>query len=167
MANRDELIGIVLDGAFRGRGWQGPTLLGSLRGVTLDEAGKRPAPGRHCIWEHVLHAAYWKYAILRALRGDADDAFPRKPANWPQMPARPTLAHWKRDIALLKDLHECVVEAALAVPTAKLHRIPATPRGENQRTWTHAQYIAGSAAHDQYHCGQIQLIKRLIRAGGA
>ena len=43
------------------------------------------------------------------------------------------------------------------LPPAKL--AAKTPRG----TWTNAEQIHGVAAHDLYHAGQIQLIKRLMR----
>jgi hypothetical protein len=33
--------------------------------------------------------------------------------------------------------------------------------------WTYAEEIHGVAAHDLYHTGQIQLIKRLMPAGTA
>ena len=72
----------------RGRGaWHGPTVQGALRGVSAAQARWQPAPGRHSIWELVLHIAYWNYAVRHHLEPDGP-AFPRSPANWPALPAR-------------------------------------------------------------------------------
>lgn len=170
----------VLEGALRGRGWQGPTLTGALRGVTPREALTPPAVGRKCIWEHVLHAAYWKYAILRALVAPAEpEPFPRGPAGWPALPegvragsgiaardAKAAARAWRADVALLTMMHERVLAAVQNLPAERWHTTPPSSPGSPgspKRQWTYAQYIAGAAAHDQYHCGQVQLIKRLVR----
>jgi len=59
----------TLDEAFDRKGWHGANLRGSIRGMAADTAAWRPAPGRHNIWEIVVHAAYWKYAVRRRLLG--------------------------------------------------------------------------------------------------
>ena len=85
---RDVLLRI-LDEAFDQRSWHGTNLRGSIRGLTPDAAAWRPAPGRHNIWELVVHAAYWKYAVRRRLLGEKRGSFPlarlqlvRTPAGW-------------------------------------------------------------------------------------
>src|SRR5205807_1876418 len=65
-----EVLLDAIDLAFDHRAWHGPNLRGSIRGVTSREAAWRPGSGRHNIWELVVHAAYWKYAARRRLRGD-------------------------------------------------------------------------------------------------
>ena len=62
----DVLIAMVDEG-FEGKAWHGPTLRGSLRGVTARQAAWRPAPRRHNIWELTVHAAYWKHTVRRRL----------------------------------------------------------------------------------------------------
>ena len=61
----------LLDEAFDRKAWHGTTLLGSIRGLDAAAAARRPAPGRHNIWEIVVHAAYWKYAVARRIVGVA------------------------------------------------------------------------------------------------
>lgn len=159
---------ILLAGAFFGRGWQGATLLGCLRGISAARARARPEPGRRCIWEHVLHAAYWKYAMIGLLDWRAADAlgFDRAPANWPAIPPpasdpRADEALWKRDVGYLKHVHAALVDVARAIDPDTMHQPPPSRPGRKGRSLTRAQYLAGIAAHDAYHCGQIQLIKRL------
>jgi hypothetical protein len=154
---RIELLLEVVDQAFDQRGWHGTTLRGSLRGVTSMEARWRPAPGRHNIWELTVHAAYWKYAVRRRLTGVATGSFARKPSNWPAVPDPADAAAWKRDIRLLEGEHRLLRDSVRTLPPAKLDAL--SPQG----VWTMAEEIHGVAAHDLYHTGQIQLIKKLMR----
>jgi hypothetical protein len=147
----------ILDQAFNRKGWHGTTLRGSLRGVTPAEALWRPGPGRHNIWELTLHTAYWKYAVRRRLAGAAVGTFDRSPSNWPEIPAATDLRTWKRDVALLDAEHAKLREVVRRLRTSTLRA--RSPRG----IWTGAEEIHGIAAHDLYHTGQIQLIKRLMR----
>ena len=150
-----ELLLEFMDQAFTGPAWHGTSLLGSLRGVTAEAALRRPAPGRHNVWELALHAAYWKYVVRRRLTRDESLAFPRSPSNWPAPAARPTDAAWKADRALLKREHQLLREVVARFPVNQLSR-----RGWRSK-WTNLQHIEGIASHDLYHCGQIQLVKKL------
>lgn len=152
-----DLLLEVMDQAFDQKGWHGTTLRGSLRGVTPEEALWRPAPGRHNIWELTLHAAYWKYVVRRRLAGDALGSFDRKPSNWPGIPEPPDIKAWKRDVTFLESEHRKLREVVQGLSVSDLARL--SPKG----TWTSGQEIHGIAAHDLYHTGQIQLIKRLMR----
>ena len=153
---RIELLLEVLDQAFDRKGWHGTTLRGALRGLTPVEALWRPAAGRHNIWELAVHAAYWKYAVRRRLAGDAAGSFARKPSNWPEVPAIPDARAWKQDIVLLEGEHRLLRETVRTMPPARLDE--RSPKG----VWTNAEEIHGIAAHDLYHTGKIQLIKRLM-----
>jgi hypothetical protein len=147
----------VTDQAFDHKSWHGTTLRGSLRGLTPDQALWRPGPKRHNIWELTLHAAYWKYAVRRRLAGEAVGSFERKPSNWPDIPEPADGAAWKRDVAFLESEHRKLRDIIRGLtPAALAYR---SPRG----VWTYAEEIHGIAAHDLYHTGQIQLIKRLMR----
>ena len=147
----------VMDQAYNRKGWHGTTLRGSLRGVTPEEALWRPAPGRHNIWELTVHTAYWKYAVRRRLAGAAAGSFARKPSNWPTVPDAADTRAWKLDSRLLEGEHQLLRHAVRTLPPAKLNAL--SPQG----VWTMAEEIHGVAAHDLYHTGQIQLIKKLMR----
>ena len=145
-----------LDQAFGRRGWHGPTLSAAIRDVSVRQALWRPGPGRNTIWELVLHTAFWKYEVRRRLTGDTA-RFPRSPRNFPRMPEQPTARAWADDVALLKAEHARLVTIVRRFPAARLHR---KIRGTR---YIPAEQIAGIAAHDLYHCGQISLLKRLSR----
>ena len=148
----------LLDQAFKGPSWHGPALLGVLRGVTAEVALRRPAPGRHNIWELVLHAAYWKCIARRRITGDDSIEFPRSPADWPTVPPRPSEAQWKADRALLKREHELLRAAVAQLTSGELKQ-----KGKGSR-WRREAEIIGIASHDLYHGGQIGLVKRLVGA---
>jgi hypothetical protein len=146
-----------LDEAYDRRSWHGTNLRGSLRGVTADRAVWRPAPGRHNIWEIALHAAYWKYAVMRRLTGEKRGAFPREGSDWFPTPTPSTDTRWREDVRLLGEFHRRLRGAVADLSDADLRsRVP----GGRE---TVGRLVRGVAAHDLYHAGQIQLLKRLLR----
>ncbi len=147
----------VVDQAYRAPSWHGTPLKGTIRGVTAREARWRPGSKRHCIWDLVLHTAYWKCMVRRRLLRDPKIAFPREGANWPALPDRPDDAAWRRDRALLDEQHRLLRNAIAALRDADLGR-----RGWRSR-WPIKAEVYGIASHDLYHAGQIQLLKRLMR----
>jgi uncharacterized damage-inducible protein DinB len=146
----------ILDEGYSRKAWQGPNLRGALRGVTAREAAWRPRSGRHNIWELVMHAAYWKYAVWRMLTGERRGSFPERGSNWFSRSVG-SEKKWRADLALLEESHRRLREAVAALPALAFSR---KPRGSKYRT---ATMIYGVASHDVYHTGQIQLLKNLLR----
>ena len=137
----------LVDQAFDRKAWHGTNLKGSLRGMSAADAAWRPAEGRHNAWEVAVHCAYWKYAVWRRLTGAKRGSFPYKGSNWFKRPADG--ADWKADFALLVRMHRQLREAIAALKAVKPAIMPV---------------LTGIAAHDLYHAGQIQLLKRLRQA---
>ena len=146
----------ALDEAFDARSWHGTNLRGSLRGLDLATLAWRPGAGRHNIWELAVHAAYWKYAVRRKLTGEKRGSFPLdEGSNFWKRPIEQSKAAWKRDLVLLETEHQSLRSAVASFPATKWSRRP--PGGQ----FTFAGMVRGVAAHDLYHAGQIQLLKRL------
>lgn len=145
----------IIDQAYDHRSWHGTNLRGSIRGLSAKQAAWRPRPERHNIWELVVHAAYWKYAVTRRLTGQRRGSFPLKGSNW--FPRRESAndEQWRADVVLLEKMHRALREAVANLSAGDLSR---TPKGS---TITNAFIITGIAAHDLYHAGQIQLLKKL------
>jgi hypothetical protein len=153
---RVRLLLEIFDQAYTAPSWHGTPLKGTLRGLSARAALWRPGPKRHCIWDLVLHTAYWKCMVRRRLVRDPAVAFPREGVNWPALPARPDNAAWRRDRALLDEEHRTLRRVIAALKPAELGR-----RGWRSR-WKVRAEIYGIASHDLYHAGQIQILKRLI-----
>jgi len=152
-----ELLLAALDEAYDRRSWHGTNLRGSLRGMSVEEAAWRPAPGRHSAWELAVHCAYWKYAVRRRLTGAKRGSFPLAGSSWfprPE-PGGSTEAAWRSDLRLLAAEHRALWEAVAGLAPADLARRPAGGRE------TVAGLVRGVVAHDLYHAGQIQLLARL------
>ena len=151
-----DLLLRIIDEGFQKKAWHGPNLRGSIRGLTAHQAAWRPAPGRHNIWEIVVHAAYWKYAVRRRILGEKRGSFPVKGSNWFKRPLNPDEQSWREDVELLVRQHQ-EMRAAIEGIGSRLHTTRPGTRTSN------ATLIYGIAAHDVYHAGQIQVLKRLQR----
>lgn len=160
MTSVDTLL-INIDQAFDRRSWHGTNLRGSIRGIDLDTAAWRPAPGRHNIWELVVHAAYWKYVVKRRLTGEPRGSFPLKGSNYftRPTPGESPEGLWRSDVSLLTSTHS---ELRSAVARLKPSDLGKCAHGGNE---TILFLVTGIAAHDLYHAGQIQLLKRLYKEG--
>jgi uncharacterized damage-inducible protein DinB len=148
----------ALEQAFHRRSWHGTNLRGSLRGLSADEAVWRPTLKRHCIADHVLHAAYWKYSVRRRLLGEKRGSFPIKGSDWLPLPEPWNPAAWKRCVQILESEHAALRAAIETLRDADLPQ-PAGGTGKE----TAGFLITGVTAHDLYHTGQVQLLKRLQR----
>ncbi len=147
-----KLVLALLDEAYEKKTWHGPNLKQSIKGVSAKQAAWRPGPGRHNIWEVMLHAAYWKYAVRRRIEGGKRGAFALKGSNFFVRPEKGKLnkAAWNADKKLLEREHR-----ALRETIAKLLRTPRAAKFMKQ--------LYGVAFHDIYHAGQIRLLRRLLQ----
>ena len=145
----------IIDAAYDRRSWHGTNLRGSIRGVSARRAAWRPAPDRHNIWELVVHAAYWKHIGLRRLSGARRGSFPLQGSNWFDRGDDVSEKAWRADIALLEQAHRALRAAVVELSPRDLNRTPAGSKVSN------CALLSGVAAHDLYHAGQIQLLKRL------
>jgi hypothetical protein len=144
-----------LDLAFDIRSWHGTNLLGSIRGVERAVVAWRPQRGRHNIAELVVHAAYWKYRVFRLISDAEQRSFELPGSDFFERPGVPTEAQWRADVELLRTWHQRLADAVAAFPAERLSEVPGRSK------FSYADVICGAAAHDLYHAGQIQLIKRM------
>jgi DinB family protein len=154
-ADLHQLLSII-DAAYDRKSWHGTNLRGSIRGLSVRQAAWRPSSKRHNIWELVVHAAYWKYTALRRLTGAPRGSFPLKGSNWFMRGDSLDERAWREDAALLDRTHRSLRAAVSRLSSSELAKTPAGSRVSN------FALFSGVAAHDLYHAGQIQLLKRLF-----
>jgi uncharacterized damage-inducible protein DinB len=145
----------LLEEAFAKKSWHGTNLRGSIRGLDPALAGWHPASGRHSIRELVVHAAYWKYTVWRRLSGEKRGSFALPGSNWFARPDGADPKGWADDVALLVAEHKRLRDAVARLRSADLRQVPKGSR------FIVAGLVRGAAAHDLYHAGQIQLLKKL------
>jgi hypothetical protein len=146
----------LLGEAYDRPAWHGPNLRGLLRGVSAAEAAFRLHPERHNIWELAVHCAYWKYAVTRRLTGETRGSFPLSGSNWFTRPVEATERAWRADRALLDAQHARLLDAVSRLSDRDLDR--KSPGSKH----TVGRLVAGAAAHDLYHAGQIAMLKRSL-----
>jgi len=142
----------ALRGAFEAKGWHGPTVLGSVRGVRAREAARRPGRAHHSIHELVDHIAYWEATVLRRYLRRAEPK--RRAGDW-----RPPAESFADSVLRMQAGHAALVEAVSALDDAGLDRKVPTASGLRPL----AEVLHGVAAHDAYHAGQIRLTRTLLR----
>jgi uncharacterized damage-inducible protein DinB len=141
-----------LRGSFEGPLWLGPPVREILRDVDANVASARPVPGRHSIWEILLHVTVWEDAVRRRAQGDpASVTTPGQ--DWPPVGASDEAA-WKEAVAELERVHAALQEATAALQPEDLDR---TAPGQ---TYTIGYMLHGVVQHTLYHLGQIALLKR-------
>lgn len=148
----------MIDQAYDRKSWHGTNLRGSIRGLDAAIASWRPATGRHNIWEIVVHAAYWKYVVKRRITGEKRGTFPLKGSNWFERPGdcSDINALWKADRTLLGSTHRDLRDVIAGLKPVRLAK---AAHGGRETVFS---LVSGIAAHDLYHAGQIQLLKRML-----
>ena len=142
--------------AFDRTSWHGPNMRRAVRSLTPQLAFFHPGPGRNSIYDLVLHVAYWKYVARRRLTGGKRGSFPVKGSNFFPEPKVKDARAVKAALDLLGREHAAFLAVVRDLPDAAF----AARRGRR----TAAEMIAGVAAHDLYHAGQIQLVRRLFES---
>jgi hypothetical protein len=150
-----DLLLSQIDQAYDRRSWHGTNLRGSIRGITPAQAVWRPGPRRHNIHELIVHCAYWKYVVTRRLTGERRGSFPLNGSNWFTRDRADAVA-LRDDVRLLQECHRRLRATVGALNARALARAAADSRPTH---WL----VSGIVAHDVYHAGQIQLLKRLMK----
>ncbi len=153
--NRSELIVDQMHRAFSSSPWHGPSLLEILEEVTAEMAAAHPLANTHSIWELVMHLTTWKDTVRRRLDskspiivGDAEN-FPKQPA--------PTSANWATTREKLQRAQDQLVEAVRAMTPERLEE---TVPGKD---YSKLVMLLGIPQHDDYHAGQIALLKKVAK----
>lgn len=145
----DLLLQMLDDGYDSKDAWHGPALRTSIGRTSAAEALWRPAEGERNIWEIVVHAAYWKYAVWRRLTGAKRGSFHYKGHDWFARPAEGIT--WKADLAVLQQIHD------------ELRKAVANLSAEDLSDTAIRARVIGIALHDVYHAGQIVQLRSLLK----
>jgi len=158
MAPEAERLVDQLRRAHDGDPWHGSPIKDVLRGITHEQAARRPPNGAHSIWELVLHMTSWKNETARRIRG-AVACMPIE-GDWPETGSA-TEDRWQQAIARLEAAHKDLIAAVKAFPDGKLYEPTNDTRSAPLGTGvSHYVLLHGIVQHDVYHAGQIALLKK-------
>jgi uncharacterized damage-inducible protein DinB len=155
----------LLRHAYDGDPWHGPSLKAVLAGVSAETAAAQPFPGRHSIWQIVLHLTGWTREVERRL--DGSEATMPHDGDWPAVPDPPTPAAWTQALQTLEAAHRALEQTVAHGTHPSWDAIGGELRDAAQGTGvTYGTMIVGLATHHAYHAGQIAVLKpRVPRAG--
>lgn len=139
-----------LSATHAGSPWYGTSRDKLLEGITAEQAGRKPVPGGHSIWQQVLHMISWTREVTRRIQGQA----PANPVegDWPS-PKSKSDAAWVATRNKLQDAHQELLETIRKQPAERWDQ----PVGSGV---TVLGMLIGLAQHDAYHIGQIATLRR-------
>jgi hypothetical protein len=144
-------IADLMEGAFEGEPYYGPSVLGALEGVNAEVAARRPGWSAHSIWDLVAHlTAELDYA--RAVIKGAAGPWVEGETTWPAI-VDTSDAAWRKAIADLMRANRGLVRAVRQLDDAILDQKPVRVRGPFYLM------LHGTLQHNIYHAGQISLLR--------
>jgi uncharacterized damage-inducible protein DinB len=146
----------LLRHAYDGDPWHGPSLTSVLARCTAERAAAAVMPGRHSIWEIVLHVTGWTGEVAQRLGGSLAGEPPE--GDWPAVASTSPEA-WRQTLARLDAVHRSLLDAVAAQPDTKwIERVGDTRDPAAGTGVSHGVMIVGLATHYAYHAGQIALL---------
>jgi uncharacterized damage-inducible protein DinB len=149
--------------AHDGDPWHGSPIKDILKGVTAEQASRRPPNGAHSIWELVLHVTGWRNEVAR--RATGGPAGEPAAGDWPAA-GDPTPERWAAALAALDDSHEQLVKVVRDMSDEHLLTPTNDPRNRPLGTGvSYYELLHGIVQHDAYHAGQIAIVKKALGFG--
>lgn len=146
--------------AHDGDPWHGSPVKDILRGVTHEQAARRPPNGAHSIWALVLHMTGWRNEVARRATGKPSGT-PLE-GDYPDV-GEPTAARWMAALQALDASHANLVAVVRGMSDEQMSMATNDPR--NQPLGTGVSYyelLHGIVQHDAYHAGQIAILKKIL-----
>lgn len=141
---------------YNGNPWTLVKITDLLDGITADQAAQRPVPGANTIWQLVQHCNGWRDNVLRKLKGET----PGSPEdNFISDPTDITEHAWN---TLKKQFDKTEKEWELWMNTLE-DEILLDGYAPSKNEFTIYEVIHGILHHDNYHFGQIMILKKLVR----
>lgn len=140
---------------YSGDPWTDVRMSDILQGVTAEQAGRRVIPNANTIWQLVQHCVGWRENVLRKLQGEE---FKSPDDNYLSPPENTGEQEWKKLLLRLETSEKNWEEYLLLVADDELEKgyKPA------QNKFTQYEVIHGILHHDNYHFGQIVMLKKLL-----
>ena len=152
--NEVERVAEQIVSGYRAGAWPGVSVRDVLRGLSPAEAAAHPVTVAHSAWEIALHLAFWHAAARQRLGGQAVDY--ALDEDWPAA-AEPTAANWQAVLDQLDAGHQALVDTVRALTPDRLGQ-QVVGKSFNVYFMLH-----GIPQHDLYHCGQVVLLRKVLR----
>ena len=146
--------------AHDGDPWHGSPVKEVLRGITHEQAVRRPPNGAHSIWELVLHMTGWRNEVAR--RATGEPAGEPAGGDWPSV-GDPTATRWEEALAAFDAAHERLTSVVRGLSDQRMLEATNDPRNRELGTGvTCYELLHGIVQHDAYHSGQIAIVRKIL-----
>ena len=142
---------------FDQKPWTEITLTALLEDITPEMAAAHPVPGANSIWQLVQHCLGWRQNVLLKLQGEV---FTSPKDNYLSEPKDISAKAWSDLLTALRDNEKLWQSYLLNLAPAQLDKGYAPA----QNAFTQYEVIHGILHHDNYHFGQILILKKILMA---
>lgn len=148
-----ENVKTLLNNAFHGGAWHGPSVLELTKGLSLKEAGFKTGTV-HTIAELIYHITSWRIFTVKKIQGDAEFNVDGEKANWGNMGK---LDQFELETLMMELTltHDELMTELEKKDDDFLNEI--VPGAE----YTFFTLLTGQIQHDLYHAGQMAVLKKL------
>lgn len=147
-------IKILLNAAFHGGAWHGPSVLENLKGIKPKAAGNRQKD-IHTIAELVYHITTWRIFVLKKIQGDIEFLIKTEKQNWGNLKEIDEF-EWETLQMELTLSHDELMAVLNEKDDTLLSEI--VPGAE----YDFYTLLHGIIHHDLYHNGQIGILKKTV-----
>ncbi len=154
--NESQKISKLFFDLYNGNPWTCIKLSDILEGITAVQAASRPIPSANTIWQLVQHCVAWRENVLKKING-AD--FKTPDDNYLTNPLDISEIAWNNLIADLKKTENHWEEFLNSYDDQILYDGYKPSNNE----FTNYEVIHGLLHHDNYHFGQISMLKKLLK----
>lgn len=141
-------IARLMEQAFEGKPYFGPSLLEAVAGVDAYTAASKPQWSAHSIWDIIAHLS----AELVYARQVLDGTAPPYGSTWPPI-TDTSPAAWEQALTDLQQAHRALVGAVKRLDDGILDQKPPRVRGP------YYLMLHGTLQHTVYHAGQLSLLR--------
>jgi uncharacterized damage-inducible protein DinB len=145
-------IKVLLNAAFHGGAWHGPSVLENLKDIRPREAGNRQK-NIHTIAELVYHITSWRIFALKKIQGDVEFVIKTEKQNWGNILEVDEFEWETLQMELTLSHDELMLGLAEKDDNFLLEIVP----GAEYDFYT---LLHGIIHHDLYHNGQIGILKK-------
>ena len=149
MSKKQEIIDELKE-IYDGEPWHADNLMEILDGISAEQAGKRPVPEAHSVWELVGHIAGWNDVWATRLGGK--DILDPPGGDFPVSGADDEA--WNGALSELERSHRDLISKIETVRDEDMSREFLT------KGYTLAFFLEGIVRHNVYHAGQIAILKK-------
>ncbi len=140
---------------YNGNPWTYVKLTDILKDISAEQASARPVKNANTIWQLVQHCVGWRENVLRKLKGEL---FTSPEDNYLSVPADTSADAWQQLLLALQKTETDWEDFLLSLEDRSLNEGYAPSKNE----FTIYEVIHGVMHHDNYHFGQISILKKMV-----